>query len=88
MLTNHYIPRPPKKTTSSQRNQPQKSTHISSVENPQPMKKKQHTNEEKEAPYQWKEASLSEPLTPAIRQAPLSEPQYEPTHTFYPSLQY
>ena len=30
---------------------------------------------------------MSEPLEPVVRQAPLSEPQYEPTYNLYPHLQ-
>ena len=42
-----------------------------------------------ENPYNFEErhARLSEPLEPVIRQAPLSEPQYEPTYNIYPHLQ-
>ena len=60
----------PKKPRSSQRNLPQSFTRISYVENP-------YTFEERHAP-------LSETLLPAIRQAPLSELQYEPTYTVCP----
>ena len=40
-------------------------------------------------PYTFKErhARLSEALEPVVRQAPLSEPQYEPTYNIYPHLQ-
>ena len=64
---------PPTTPTSSQTSQPQSSTRISYAENP-------YTFEERHA-------SLSEPLEPAIRQAPLSEPQYGPTNNIYPPLQ-
>ena len=42
-----------------------------------------------ENPYTFEErhARLSEPLEPVVRQAPLSEPQYEPTYKLYPTLQ-
>ena len=67
---NHYIPRPSTTPTSGQTNQPQSSTRISFVENP-------YTFEERHA-------SLSEPLIPAIRQAPLSEPQTSQHLTSHP----
>ena len=40
-------------------------------------------------PYIFEErhARLSEPLEPVIRQASLSEPQYEPVYNIYPPLQ-
>ena len=40
-------------------------------------------------PYTFEEryARLSEPLEPVVRQAPLSEPQCEPTYNLYPPLQ-
>ena len=63
----------PTTPTSNQTSQPQSSTRISFVENP-------YTFEERHS-------SLSETLKPAIRQAPLSEPQYDPTYNIQPSLQ-
>ena len=42
-----------------------------------------------ENPYTFEErhARLSEPLEPVVRQAPLSEPQYEPTYNLHSYLQ-
>ena len=57
----------------SQTNQYQSLTSISFQENP-------YTFEERHA-------LLSEHLIPVVRHAPLSEPQYKPTYSNYPSLQ-
>ena len=72
-LTNHFIPKAPNNTTSSQASQPQSSTRISSQEKPYF--------------YEERQASLSERLIPAIRQASLSESQKEPKYNIYPLLQ-
>ena len=60
-------------TTPTSSQNPHSSTHISFQENP-------YTFEERHA-------RLSEPLQPVLRQAHLSEPQYEPTYNLYPHLQ-
>ena len=63
----------PTAQTTSQTNHPQSSTRISFHENP-------YTFEETHS-------LLSESLEPVDRNAPLSEPQYEPTYNIYPSLE-
>ena len=60
-------------TTPTNIQNPHSSTRISFQENP-------YTFEERHV-------RLSEPLEPNVRQAPLSEPQYEPTHNLYPHFQ-
>ena len=60
-------------TTPTNTQNPQSSTLISFQDNP-------YTFEER---YAW----LSEPLEPVVRQAPLSEPQNEPTYNIYLHLQ-
>ena len=63
----------PTAPTSSQTNQPHSFTRISWVENLYALDERL--------------ATLSEPLTPAIRQAPISELQCEPTYDNLPLLQ-
>ena len=60
----------PSTPTSTQN--PHSSTRISFQENP-------YT-------FEIRHARLSEPLEPVVRQAPLSEPQYERTYNLYPHL--
>ena len=60
-------------TTPTNNQNPQSSTRISFQDNP-------YTFEERHA-------RLSEPLEQDVRQASLSEPQYEPTYNTYPHLQ-
>ena len=65
---------PPITTVNTQiPNNPQSSSRISYQDNP-------YTFEERHA-------RLSEPLAPVIRQASLSESQYEPVYNIYPPLQ-
>ena len=60
-------------TTPTNTQNPQSSTHISFQDN-------QNSFEERHA-------RLSEALEPVVHQAPLSEPQYEPTYNIHPPLQ-
>ena len=60
-------------TTKTQKNNPKSSTRISFQDNP-------YTFEERHA-------RLSELLEPVVRQASLSEPQYETVYNIYPPLQ-
>ena len=57
---------PPTTPTNTQTNNPQSSTRISFQDNP--------------FTFEERHARLSEPLEPVLRQAPLSEPQYEPVY--------
>ena len=74
----HHSPRkpsqdPPRTPTNIQTNNPRSSTRISFQESPYAIEERQ--------------ARLSEPLEPVIRQASLSEPHYEPVYNIYPPLQ-
>ena len=46
-----------------------------------------HAFQENPYTFEVRYARLSEPLEPVVRQAPLIEPQYEPTYDLYPHLQ-
>ena len=73
---------------------PQQSSPTTSQENPTTPTNTQNSQSStrisfQDNPYTFEErhARLSEPLEPVVRQAPLSEPQDEPTYNIYPHLQ-
>ena len=79
-IANQQIPHQSQPTTS----QENPTTPTNTQNPPSSTRNSVHDN-----PYTFEErhARLSEPLEPVVRQAPLSEPQYEPTYNINPQLQ-